>query len=138
MISSAWVAGAKRDFLMGVHQPGDVYMLALYSANADLNAATEVYTTRGEVKGKGYTAGGKKLSGYVCETEGSSAFLTWTDAVRWRPATITARGALVYNASRENKALAVLDFGEEFRSTNGLWELEMPPANMSAAILRLL
>jgi hypothetical protein len=137
MITSAWTSTAKRDFLMGVHQRSDAYMLALYSANADLGPSTEFYNTRGEVKGKGYQAGGKLLSGYTCEVQGVSAFLTWVDPVEWRPASITARGGLIYNASKENRALAVLDLGEEYRSTNGRFLLTLPEAGLETAIIRL-
>jgi len=118
----------KLDLLNGVHQPGDTYMMALYGADATLNAHTEFYTTDAEVKGKGYIAGGKPLKGFETCLEGTRAQMCWERLVRWPNATIRARHALVYNASKDNRAMTILDLGEEAASTNGPWELNLPDA----------
>jgi hypothetical protein len=116
------------DLLQGVHQPGDAYMLALYSSNATLNAFTETYMKEAEVKGKGYIAGGKPLIGYHACIEGTRAELCWDKEVRWANSTIRARHALIYNKSKGNRAMTVLDLGEEASSTNGNWDIVLPDA----------
>lgn len=91
------------------HRPGDDFRLALYTAEAELGPQTETYTPKAEVQAKGYKAGGAGVGD-----------ITRTRKVKlvWSAATIRARGALVYNASRSNRAVAVLDFGAEIQSTN--------------------
>ena len=116
----------KVDLLNGVHQPGDTYMLALYGNIATLNSFTEAYVKEGEAKGKGYIAGGKPLSGFHVETEGSRAYMCWDRDVRWANATLRARHALVYNKSKGNRAMTILDLGEEAASTNGNWDITLP------------
>tara|TARA_R110000868_G_scaffold220867_2_gene472364 strand:- start:120 stop:476 length:357 start_codon:yes stop_codon:yes gene_type:complete len=111
---------------MGVHQPGDTYMVALYSPAATLNQHTEHYEKEGEVVGKGYIKGGKPLKGYHACLEGSRAEVCWDKEVRWANATIRARHALIYNASKDNRAMTILDLGEEAASTNGNWDLLLP------------
>ena len=136
-ILSGMCIQAKRDFLMGVHRPEDKYKLALYSASAHLNPLTTTYTTEGEISGKGYERGGQLLAGYVCEIDGASAVLGWQTPV-WQNATISAHGALIYNASKGNRALVVVEFGEEVKSTNGRYRLPMPPLTAASALVRLL
>jgi hypothetical protein len=91
---------------------GHQFKIALYSSTANLNVDTSEYTTEGEVSGQGYSAGGMDLEGIVAQADGEAAFLDWTTDPEWPDATITARGALVYNASAGNKAVGVLDFGQ--------------------------
>lgn len=138
MIQGGWVNAVKRDFLRGVHQPEDVYKLALYTSSADLSAWTEFYTTKGEVQAKGYTAGGRALEGYMAELEGSVGVMGWEKNVVWPQATIQARGGLIYNASKEDRALLVVDFMEEVRSTNGKFLVPMPKVSSSTAPFRII
>ena len=116
---------AKRDFLSGVHQPGDRYMLALFDANAGLSPATATYDQKGEVEGKSYRPGGMQLRNPKIWMDDNSAYLTF-DSVRWVNSTITAHAALIYNASKGNKAIAVLDFGGAYTSTVGDFFLNIP------------
>src|SRR5512137_2959510 len=103
----------KRDILLGVHDlETDTIKMALYLATADLGAATTIYTTTGETSGTGYSAGGKTLTGVTVLTSGTTAYVDFADP-SWDPAAFTARGALIYNASKSNKAIAVLDFGSD-------------------------
>lgn len=118
----------KLDMVKGVHQPGDAYMLALYGVQATLNQFTEEYTREAEVKGQGYTAGGQALSGYNAVIDGARAELGWDTDVTWKVATIRARHALIYNKSKGNRALAVLDLGQDCASTNGPFVLTLPRA----------
>ena len=108
--------------------------MALYTANADLNASTTVYTTTDEVVGTGYVAGGKTLTGVVVSQSGSTAYLDF-DNVTWDPAAFTARGALIYNTSLGNLAIAVLDFGADKTATTS-FTVQMPANTATSALIR--
>jgi hypothetical protein len=115
----------------------DVFKIALYSSIATLDATTAAYTTYDEVVGAGYTAGGISLTVSTPPTStGTTAFLSFTNA-SWPSATITARGALIYNSSQGNIAVAVLDFGSDKTSTTGTFSIIFPTADSTSAILRL-
>ena len=129
---SAW-----RDFLMGVHQPADEYKVALYGVNATLSPNTEFYSPNGEVTAPGYVAGGKVLTGYACTTDKGMAVLGWRNPVVWEGATIGAYGALVYNASKGNRAVVVIDFEKKITSTFGDFKLLMPPVTAETALVRI-
>lgn len=102
----------------------DVLKIALYDNTANLDADTTVYTTTGEVSGAGYTAGGITLtvaSGYPQVVDGQAA-LTFDDA-EWPASTITARGAMIYNTTRSNRAEMILDFGRDLSSSSAAFAL---------------
>ena len=120
----------------GVHRAGDVYKCALYTSAATLSNATTVYTATGEVVGAGYVAGGAILSGLATALDGDTAYLDFTDPT-WPASTITARGALIYNSSKGNKAVGVLDFGQDISSTNGLFTVALPAPDAAHASVRL-
>jgi hypothetical protein len=133
-ITSAFCNQAKIDFLAGVHQPGDVYKIALYTSAASLDKTTTVYSATNEVaNGNGYTTGGATLAGYASALSGDTGYISFSNAT-WAAASITARGALIYNSSRSNKAIAVLNFGSDITSTNGTFTVTMPAAGASAII----
>jgi hypothetical protein len=108
--------------------------MALYTADADLGAGTLTYTTANEVVGTGYTAGGNVLTGVTVLTSGTTAYLDFDDVV-WNPAGFTARGALIYNTSLGNLALAVLDFGAD-KTTTTTFTVQMPANTATSAIIR--
>lgn len=108
--------------------------IALYTAEADLNADTLVYTTSGEVVGTGYVAGGKTLTGVSVVKSGTTAYLTFNN-VTWDPAAFTARGALIYNTNIGNLAIAVLDFGSDKTATTS-FTVQVPAASSTSAIVR--
>lgn len=110
--------------------------LALYSSSASLSDGTTVYTTSNEVVGTGYSAGGVVLTGIDVTTDSSVAVVSITDAVV-TASTITARGALIYNASQANKAIAVFDFGADKSSTAGDFTIQFPAAAAATAIIRI-
>ena len=118
-----------------------VYKIALYTSAATLGAATTSYSgsTTGEVaNGGGYTTGGKVLTVSQIPTDGGSgttAFISFAN-VTWSAATITARGALIYN-STDDTAVAVLDFGSDKTSTAGNFTINFPTANNTDAIIRI-
>jgi hypothetical protein len=108
--------------------------MALYTADADLGAGTLTYTTANEVVGTGYTAGGNVLTGVTVLTSGTTAYLDF-DNVVWNPAGFTARGALIYNTSLGNLALAVLDFGAD-KTTTTTFTVQTPANTADAALIR--
>lgn len=123
----------KQEVLEGVHSSADTYKLALYTDAATLSAATTAYSATNEVSGTGYTAGGVELSGFTSGLSGSTAYVTFTDPAISN-ATITARGCLVYNSSKSNKAVACFDFGGNITSTNGTFTIDLPAAGSSALV----
>ena len=126
----------KQDILLGVHDlDTDTLKMALYLATADLGAATTVYTTAGETSGTGYTAGGNTLTGVTVLTSGTTAYVDFADPT-WNPASFTARGALIYNASKGNKAIAVLDFGSDKTATTS-FTVQMPANTATSALIRI-
>ena len=124
----------KQEVLLGVHDlDTDTIKLALYTAEASLGASTTVYGTTNEVVGTGYTAGGVILTGATVLTSGTTAYVDFDNAV-WPTASFTARGALIYNASKGNKAIAVLDFGSDKTSSN--FTVTMPSNTATTALIR--
>jgi hypothetical protein len=117
-----------------------VYKIALYTSAATLGASTTTYSgTSNEVaSGGGYTTGGNTLSVSQVPTDGGSgttAFIDFADTT-WSAATITARGALIYN-STDDTAVAVLDFGSDKTSTAGDFTIIFPTADATNAIIRI-
>lgn len=125
----------KQEVLLGVHDlDTDTIKLALYTAEASLGASTTVYGTTNEVVGTGYTAGGVILTGATVLTSGTTAYVDFDNAV-WPTASFTARGALIYNASKGNKAIAVLDFGSDKTATTS-FTVQMPANTVTSALIR--
>jgi hypothetical protein len=126
----------KQEILLGVHDlDTDTLKMALYLGTADLGAATTVYTTTGETSGAGYTAGGNTLTGVTVLTSGTTAYVDFANS-SWDPASFTARGALIYNASKGNKAIAVLDFGAD-KTTTTIFTVQMPANTATNALIRI-
>lgn len=116
---------------------GQSYKIALYTSSASLDAATAAYTTSNEVSGTGYTAGGNTLSiSTAPTTSGTTAYLSF-DTTTWSTATITARGALIYQVGGSTPSVAVLDFGGDKTSTAGDFQITFPTADATNAIIRI-
>jgi hypothetical protein len=131
------VSSFKQQILLGEHDlDTDVIKIALYTSAATLSAATTAYSTSDEVVGVGYTAGGNTLAGATVSLTGTTAFVDFSDTT-WTTATITARGALIYNSSKSDKAIAVLDFGSDKTSTAGDFVVQFPANDSSSAIIRI-
>jgi hypothetical protein len=136
-ITSGITISFRRQILLGEHDlDTNSLKLALYTSAASLSDGTTVYTTLNEVVGTGYTAGGVVLTGIDVTTDSSVAVVSITDAVV-STATITARGALIYNSSNANKAVAVFDFGADKTSTAGDFTIQFPAAAAATAIIRI-
>ena len=136
-ITKAIVTSFKTEVLQGVHLAADTYKIALYTSTATLDATTTVYSATNEVVGTGYTAGGATLSGYSVTLSGTTAVLDWTTDPSWASATITARGALIYNSTKSNKAVYVLDFGADKTSTSGTFTVVLPTPDSTNGLIRI-
>ena len=137
----------KKELLYGVHDfdlaNGDTFKIALYDNNASFNAATTAYTATDEVSGTGYSAGGGALTNVDPTSSGTTALTDFQDET-FSNATITARGALIYNTTPNttsipvtNPTVVVLDFGADKTSTAGDFTIVFPTADASNAIIRI-
>lgn len=135
MIIQGLCTSAKEEFFKGIHKPEDLYMLALYNDKATLNPSTTVYTPQDEVTGGGYSAGGLALKGYTVGSVSGQAYLTWSEPVIWYNCTVSTVGGIVYNRSKGNKAIIVVDFGDTIPAKNGVISVSMPPKGASALII---
>ena len=125
----------KQESWLGIHDlDTDTLKMALYTANANLSQATTVYTTADEVVGAGYTAGGEVITGAQVLLSGTTAYLTFDNPV-WSGASFVCRGALIYNASKADRAIAVIDFGAD-KTASGTFPVQLPAATAAAALLR--
>jgi hypothetical protein len=123
----------KKELYQAVHNLStDTLKIALYTANADLNEATTIYSTANEVTGTGYVAGGITLTGVTISSSGYTAYVDFDNVVF--NASVTARCALIYNVTQGNKSIAVLDFGSDKTSSN--FTITMPVNTASAALIR--
>ena len=140
-ITQAVCTSFKQEILVEGHDftatTGDTFKIALYSSSATLSASTTAYSSSNEVSASGtYTAGGGSLTSVTPTTSGTTALCDFSD-ISFTSATITARGALIYNSSASDKAVVVLDFGGDKTSTSGTFTISFPAADASNAILRL-
>jgi hypothetical protein len=137
----------KDELLEGVHDfrtsgsGGDTFKLALYDSDASFTATTTAYTATNEVSASGtYSAGGGTLTNVAPTTSGTTAFVDFVD-LSFTSATITARGALIYNTTPAhtytNPTVVVLDFGSDKISTAGTFTIVFPTADASNAIIRI-
>jgi len=136
-ISQSLCTSFKSELLGGTHDlDTDVIKIALFTSSATLGASTTAYSTSNEVSGTGYTAGGNTLASAAISLDGTTAIVDFADTT-WSSATITANGALIYNSSKADRAIAVLAFGGDKTSTNGDFTIQFPTADASNAIIRI-
>jgi len=125
----------KAELYEGIHDlTTDVIKIALYDGNANLNADTTAYSTSNEIVATGYAAGGEIMTGITVNTSGYTAYVNF-DNVVWNPGAFTARCALIYNSSKSDKSIAVLDFGSD-KTTTSTFTITMPANTASAALIR--
>jgi hypothetical protein len=135
MIASGIATSYKREILDGIHDAGDEYMIALFSRDADIGPDTKSYAGQdGEVRGAGYVEGGQLLKGRSSGTAGTTAYVTFSNP-RWSGASFSARGALIYNASKADRAVAVINFGQDFTCTSGEFAVSLPAAGKDAIVV---
>jgi hypothetical protein len=128
----------KKNLLSGLENfatgTAQVYKIALYTANANLDADTLIYSSTEEVVGTGYTAGGNVLTPIVPASSGSTAYVSFNN-VLWLASSFLCRGALIYN-STTNAAVAVLDFGSD-KIASGTFTVTFPTATATTAVIRI-
>jgi len=135
MIVQTQTTSFKAELYEGIHNLlTDTLKLALYTAEANLDASTTVYTTANEITGTGYSAGGNVVTGVTINSSGYTAWVTFNN-VLWVPAAFTTRCALLYNETRGNKSIAVLDFGADKTCIN-TFEVQMPGSAATTALIR--
>ena len=134
MIVQTQTTSFKAEIYQAVHNLlTDTIKIALYTADATLDENTTVYTSTNEVVASGYTAGGEAMTGVALGTSGYTVYVNWAN-VSWSTS-VTARCALIYNASQGNKSIAVLDFGADKTST-GTFTITMPANTATTALIR--
>ena len=142
-ITSAICSSFKQELLQGKHNfsssGGDTFKLALFDSGASLGASTTDYSTSNEItntSGSAYTAGGATLTNTGVGLTSTTAFTDFSD-VTYNSASFTANGALIYNSSQSNKAVAVIAFGGDKTVSSGTFTIQFPTADASNAIIRI-
>tara|TARA_R110002020_G_scaffold201649_1_gene404399 strand:- start:428 stop:862 length:435 start_codon:yes stop_codon:yes gene_type:complete len=131
----------KQELLTGTHNftnsTGNTFNIALYTNSASFTASTTAYTATNGVTGSGYTAKGNALANVTPTTGGTTAFTDFADST-WSTATITARGAMIFNdTAAGDPSVVILDFGGDKTSTAGEFKIVMPTADSTNAIIRI-
>ena len=138
-ITSAICTSFKQELLVGTHNftnGGNTFNLALYTSSATLGASSTAYVTTGESSGTNYSARGAALTNVTPVTSGTTAICDFSD-LTFGTATVTARGALIFNTSASDKAVCALDFGGDKTSTAGNFTVVFPSPTATGAIIRL-
>ena len=142
-ITSAICTSFKVELLKGTHNftatTGNTFKIALYDSDATLGAGTTAFTTSEEItntSGTAYTSGGATLTSVTPVADSTTAVCDFAD-VSFSSATFTANGALIYNSSATNAAVAAIAFGSDKTATNGTFTIQFPAADATNAIIRL-
>ena len=140
-ITQAMCTSFKQELLEAKHNflssGGSTFQIALYTSSASLAADTTAYTTSNEVSGTGYTAKGNTLTRVNPSTSGTTALTDFSDST-WSSASITARGALIFNDSASgDPSVCVLDFGADKTASSGDFVVVFPSPDASNAIIRI-
>jgi hypothetical protein len=136
---SAPCTSFKRELFLKIHDClNDVLMIALYSGDAELGRDTTFYITEGEIEGTGYITGGQRLLSpqVLADAATGAVFMTFADPL-WLNSYLTARAALIYNQSAGQRAIGVMDFGEDLTSNNGEFRVQFPPPDPARAVIRI-
>ena len=137
-ITQAVCNSFKQELLQGLHDlDGHTLKLALYTSSATLGPTTTAFSTTNESSGTNYTSGGATISNVAVSLSGTVAFVDFDD-VSFSSATISdAAGALIYNSSASNRAIAVLDFGSTKAVSGGTLTVSLPSASATTALIRI-
>ena len=137
-ITQAVCNSFKQELLQGLHDlDGHTLKLALYTSSATLGPTTTAFSTTNESSGTNYTSGGATISNVAVSSSGTVAFVDFDD-VSFSSATISdAAGALIYNSSASNRAIAVLDFGGTKSVSSGTLTVTLPSASATTALIRI-
>lgn len=130
----------KVELAQGLHNfttgTGDVFKLALYTANADLGASTTAYVTAGEASGTNYSAGGIVLTNITPSFQGTTAYWSFENAT-FTNVTLTTNGALIYNSTNGNRSVCVLNFGVNITKTAQNLVITFPVDDSTNAVMRI-
>ena len=128
----------KVDMLNGKQNvASDTLKMSLYTAYATLDQDTTAYTSANEITGTGYTVGGQTLSNVTILSGSNTVYVSFSN-VSWNPAQFTTRGALIYNSTKSNASIAVLDFGsDKIQTSNNTFTVILPPDTESSALIRI-
>ena len=137
-ITQAVCNSFKQELLQGLHDlDGHTLKLALYTSSATLGPTTTAFSTTNESSGTNYTSGGATITNVAVSLSGTVAFVDFDD-VSFSSATISdAAGALIYNSSASNRAIAVLDFGGTKSVSSGTLTVTLPSASATTALIRI-
>jgi hypothetical protein len=137
MITAGLTNSFKQQLLLAVHDFSvDTIKIALYTSAATLDGSTTVYSTLNETSGTGYTAGGEILTGVTVTLTGSIAYVSFNNPT-WNGSSFTTRGALLYNFSKSNKSIGVLNFGVNQTTVTQQFQIQFPPNNADNALIRI-
>jgi len=137
MITAGLTNSFKQQLLLGVHDfLTDTFKIALYTSSAVLGPDTTVYTTNNEVSGAGYTAGGLQLQNITVNLSMGVAYVSFTNP-SWSGATFATRGALIYNFSKSNKSVGVLNFGVDQTMLGQSFTIQLPTNDPQTALIRI-
>jgi len=135
MIVQTQTTSFKEQLYSGVHNLlTDSLYIALYNGNANLDQTTTIYSSTNEITGTGYTAGGQLITGVTVQSDNYTAYVSFTNPY-WSPAAFTTRCALIYNATKGNKSICVLDFGSDKTCTT-TFTITLPANTSTAALIR--
>jgi hypothetical protein len=135
MIVQTQTTSFKEQLYSGVHNLlTDSLYIALYNGNANLDQTTTIYSSTNEITGTGYTAGGQLITGVTVQSENYTAYVSFANPY-WSPAAFTTRCALIYNATKGNKSICVLDFGSD-KTCTATFTITMPANTSTAALIR--
>lgn len=139
-ITTAVCTSFKQELAVGTHNftasTGDTFKMALYSSSATLDSTNTAYTATNEVSGAGYSAGGAAMTSVTPVASGTTIVLDFSD-VTFTTVSITARGCMIYNSSKSNKAVAVFDFGSAFTATAANFVVTLPTPDSTNAVIRI-
>ena len=126
----------KTELYQAIHNlTTDTLKVALYTNSATLNETTTVYSTTNEITGTGYTAGGVTITGVSVNSSGYTAYVSFNN-LSWTSASFTTRAALIYNSSKANRSIAVLDFGSNKTVSNNTFTVTLPANTAADALIR--
>ena len=137
MITAGLTNSFKQQLLLAVHDFSvDTIKIALYTSSATLDANTTAYPVSNEISGTGYTTGGEILTGVTVTLTGNVAYVSFSNPT-WNGSSFTTRGALLYNFSKSNKSIGVLNFGVDQTTVNQQFQIQFPPNNADNALIRI-
>lgn len=138
MITAGLTTSFKEQILLGQHDlEADVLKIALYTADAVLGPGTTAYTAVEEISGTGYVAGGEVLVNVTVDQGNQVAYVSFNNPT-WAATTFTTRGALIYNFTKANKSIAVINFGSNQTTLNQNFQIQLPTNNPETALIRIL